>query len=161
MLKKIISGGQTGADQGALDGAISSGFPYGGTIPLGRKTEAGPLPHSYRMEVLDSGNYSERTERNVVDADGTLILSHGPLTGGSALTEKIAVRLGKPCLHIDFEVDDCRRAAERASTWLHSEQIRILNVAGPRASSDGRIYELSRELIVRLIEEDGGGEAGG
>ena len=158
MLKKIISGGQTGADQGALDGAISSGFPYGGTIPLGRKTEEGPLPHSYRMEVLDSGNYSERTERNVIDADGTLILSHGSLTGGSALTEKIAVRLGKPCLHVNFDVDDVERAVEKASAWVQAEQIRILNVAGPRASSDGRIYELSRELIIRLLEENSGSD---
>lgn len=160
MLKKIISGGQTGADQGALDAAISLGFPYGGAIPSGRKTETGPLPHSYRMEVLESGNYSDRTERNVVEADGTLIMSHGPLTGGSALTEKIAVRLGKPCLHIDFTLYDIRLAAEKTSAWLEREQVSLLNVAGPRASTDGRIYQLSRELIMLLMKEDKGGDIG-
>ena len=44
MIRKIISGGQTGADQGALDAAIEYGFPYGGWLPKGRLTENGPLP---------------------------------------------------------------------------------------------------------------------
>lgn len=152
MLEEIISGGQTGADQGALDGAIACGVPHGGAIPAGRKTEAGMLPHSYEMQVLDSDRYTDRTERNVIDADGTLILSHGPLTGGSALTEKIAVRLRKPCLHIDFNRSDTTRAAGEVSTWIGKSDIRVLNVAGPRASSDPHIYDLTRQLIVLLLE---------
>ena len=36
MLEKIISGGQTGADQAALDAAIKLGIPHGGWIPKGR-----------------------------------------------------------------------------------------------------------------------------
>ena len=152
MLEKIISGGQTGADRGALDGAIACGVSHGGCIPSGRKTEAGMLPHSYEMQVLDSDRYTDRTERNVIDADGTLILSHGPLTGGSALTEQIAVRLYKPCLHIDFDRYDMTRAVEEVSIWLGNSEIRILNVAGPRASSDPHIYDLTRQLIALLLE---------
>ncbi len=151
MLEKIISGGQTGADQGALDGAIACNFPHGGTIPAGRKTETGTLPESYRMTELDSGRYSARTERNVVDGDATLILSHGSLTGGSALTEKIARRENKPCLHVDFESADLRRAVQTVGQWLSKYEVRVLNVAGPRASSDPRIYALAKELIVELI----------
>ena len=152
MLEKIISGGQTGADQGALDGAIACGFPHGGSIPAGRKTEAGILPLAYEMQELDSDRYTDRTERNVVDADGTLILSHGPLTGGSALTEKIAVRLYKPCLHIDLDRHDTSEAVGEVAAWIWKSDIRILNVAGPRASSDPHIYDLSRELIVLLLK---------
>ena len=155
-LKKIISGGQTGADQGALDGAIASGVPHGGSIPAGRKTEAGMLPDRYQMTVLDSARYNERTERNVIDGDGTLILSHGPLTGGSALTEKIARRLGKPCLHIDFHNSDLDKAHSDTAVWIENSEIRVLNVAGPRASSDPRIYEMSRKLIILLL----GGSSG-
>jgi ribosomal protein L33 len=47
MLKKIISGGQTGADQAALDVAINLGIPHGGWIPKGRKTEKGTLLNTY------------------------------------------------------------------------------------------------------------------
>jgi len=39
MLTKIIAGGQTGADQAALDVAIEFDIPHGGWIPKGRKTE--------------------------------------------------------------------------------------------------------------------------
>ena len=152
MLEKIISGGQTGADQGALDGAIACGVHHGGSIPAGRKTEAGVLPLSYKMQELESDRYTDRTERNVIDADGTLIVSHGALTGGSALTEKIALRLGKPCLHIDFNRFEPNQAVNETSVWIVESGIRFLNVAGPRASSDPHIYKLTRELIIRLLE---------
>ena len=151
-LEKIISGGQTGADQGALDGAIACAFPHGGSLPAGRKTEAGMLPLSYQMTELESDRYGDRTERNVIDGDGTLILSHGPLTGGSALTEKIAQRLRKPCMHIDFSLIPMDDAGARVAAWIEESDIRVLNVAGPRASSDPRIYELTRELIRGLLE---------
>ena len=152
ILEKIISGGQTGADQGALDGAIACGFPHGGSIPAGRKTEAGMLPLSYRMTELESDSYSDRTEQNVIDGDGTLILSHGPLTGGSALTEKIAQRLQKPCLHLDFSRLDLGEAGATAAAWVEASDIKVLNVAGPRASSDPRIYEITRDLIILLLQ---------
>ena len=110
------------------------------------------LPLSYDMTVLDSERYNERTERNVIDGDGTLILSHGPLTGGSALTEKIAMRLGKPCLHIDFKRTDMAQAHSRVAAWIDKADIKVLNVAGPRASSDPKIYGVTRELILLLLE---------
>lgn len=151
MLEKIISGGQTGADQGALDGAIACKFPYGGSLPAGRKTEDGPLPLSYEMVELASDRYADRTERNVIDSDATLIVSHGRLTGGSELTMKVAKRLGKPCLHIDFDRSDADRAAAEVTDWLTSCRACILNVAGPRASSDPEIYNRARTLIMGLI----------
>ena len=151
-LEKIISGGQTGADQGGLDGAIACGIPHGGAIPAGRKTEAGMLPLSYEMTELGSDRYNDRTERNVIDGDGTLILSHGPLTGGSALTEKIALRLEKPCLHIDFNRLSMNQAYRNTAAWIEDLGIKVLNVAGPRASSDPTIYTMTRELIILLLE---------
>lgn len=151
MLEKIVSGGQTGADQGALDGAISCGFPYGGSLPAGRKTEDGTLPLSYDMDEMTSESYADRTEKNVVDGDATLIVSHGPLTGGSALTLKIAKRLGKPCTHIDLNLYNAAQAAAEVFPWIESCKIRVLNVAGPRASSDAKIYVCVHTLIVGLI----------
>jgi len=86
MLQKIISGGQTGADRAALDFAIGFDIPHGGWIPKGRKTEDGVLPDKYKLKEMPTASYPKRTEKNVLDSDGTLILSHGKLTGGSALT---------------------------------------------------------------------------
>lgn len=44
---KIISGGRTGADQGALDAALELNHPCGGWRPKGRKSESGPIPDRY------------------------------------------------------------------------------------------------------------------
>jgi hypothetical protein len=46
-LRKIVSGGQTGADRAALDWAISRGVPHGGWCAKGRKAEDGPIPARY------------------------------------------------------------------------------------------------------------------
>ncbi len=90
MLKKIISGGQTGADRAALDVAIKLEIPHGGWIPKGRIAEDGPLPEKYQLKEMSSPNYKIRTEQNVIDSDGPLIISHDDLTGGSAVTQKFA-----------------------------------------------------------------------
>jgi hypothetical protein len=103
-LKKIISGGQTGVDQGALDAAIFKGFPHGGWIPKGRITEDDPLPDRYNLQEMPTTSYEARTEKNVIDSDGTLILSHGRLTGGSRFTQNLAMRLDRPNLHVDLAV---------------------------------------------------------
>ena len=156
LLEKIISGGQTGADRAALDGAIFCGLAYGGAIPAGRKTEAGPLPDDYLMDEQASTHYPDRTEKNVKDADATLVLSHGKLSGGSALTRRIAENNFKPCLHIDFNQTTMIQAGKRTLKWLRKHQIRVLNVAGPRASTDPKIYDHTFQLIVSLLNETHG-----
>lgn len=152
---KVISGGQTGADRAALDAAIHAGVDYGGWLPRGRKTEDGPLSLSYRLKELESGDYRDRTARNVCDADGTLIISHGELTGGSLLTKVYAQKYGQPWLHIDC----CERSADEAiavcGNWLHQHRIAVLNVAGPRASGDPAIYEVVRMLVGELLLRHG------
>ena len=152
MLKKIISGGQTGADRGALDAARELGFAYGGFLPARRKTEAGPLPDEYLMEELDSPNYPVRTAANVQAGDGTLILSRGALKGGSALTLRIAREKSKPCLHLDLTKVEDDTAVKKIECWIKGHRLEILNVAGPRASSDDLIYDSTRRLIVAVIK---------
>ena len=92
MVKKIISGGQTGADQAALDIAIKLGISHGGWIPKGRLTENGILDPKYQLEEMETTNYNVRTEQNVIDSDGTLIISHGKLSGGSDYTRDMVLR---------------------------------------------------------------------
>lgn len=96
MLSKIISGGQTGADQAALDAAIELGIPQGGWIPKGRLTEAGTLPEKYNLTEMPTKAYLKRTRQNVLDSDGTVIFSHGELKGGSKRTADFATELRKP-----------------------------------------------------------------
>jgi len=147
MIKKIISGGQTGADRAALDVAIKLGIPHGGWVPKGRKTESGPLPERYQLQEMGTRGYAERTEQNVLDSDGTLILSHGKLIGGSALTLRLAKKHDRPWLHVDFDRLNTFDAAHLINSWIVRHLIRILNVAGPPASKDPSIYQATAKVL--------------
>ena len=146
----IISGGQTGADQAALDAAMALGIAHGGWLPKGRKTEAGPLPPRYALREMASGRYRDRTEKNILIADGTLLCSFGPLTGGSALTEALAIRHARPLLHIDFDLIDHLRTITLVEEWVWSLGLKVVNVAGPRASSEPRIYRAVYDLVTAI-----------
>ncbi len=148
MIKKKISGGQTGADLAALDAAIKLDIPHGGWIPKGRITENGTLPEKYKLEEMPTASYVERTEQNVIDSDGTLIVSHGILTGGSAYTRDVALEHEQPWLHIDLNKTGVFDAAMILSRWVLKNNIEILNVAGPRASKDPKIYR----AVLNIIE---------
>lgn len=103
-ITKIVSGGQTGADVAGLDAAIKLSIPHGGWIPKGRLTEEGALPEKYLLQEMPTASYPKRTAQNVIDSDGTVIFTHGALTGGSALTRKKALQYCKPALLLDLEV---------------------------------------------------------
>ena len=148
MIRKIISGGQTGADRAALDAAIKLDIPHGGWIPKGRLTENGPLPDTYQLKEMPGSAYVLRTEQNVIDSNGTLIISHGDLSEGSDYTRKMAVKHHRPWLHIDLNKIPAFKAATQICSWIDENNIEILNVAGPRASKDSRIYG----AVLKLIE---------
>jgi hypothetical protein len=147
IIKKIISGAQTGADRAALDFAIDNEIPHGGWVPKGRKAEDGPISERYGVNESPSADYSRRTELNVIDSDGTLIISHGKLTEGSALTQRLAEKHNKPCLHMDLNQMPEFKSAIEATHWINRHGIEILNVAGPRASKDPKIYDATMNIL--------------
>jgi len=153
MMTKIVSGGQTGADRAALDFAIEHHIPYRGWVPKGRKAEDGPVPETYQLQEMPTGDYSKRTEQNVLDSDGTLIVSHGILTGGSAVTEFLAQQHKKPCLHIDLDQVSIEDASLLVNSWIGDQQIQALNVAGPRAGKDPGIYHATLKLLEAVFDE--------
>jgi len=148
VLEKIVSGGQTGADRAALDFAIKHGIPHGGWVPKGRLAEDGPLADRYELKEMPSDSYPARTEQNVIDSAGTLIISHGPLTGGSDYTREMAKKHKKPCLHIDLSRTKIHEAGATIVIWLMGNAVSALNVAGPRASKDPYVYD----QVVALLE---------
>lgn len=152
MLVKIISGGQTGADQGALDAAIAAGLAHGGYLPKGRLTEDGPLDGRYRLEEMATASYALRTEKNVICSDATLIFSHGRLKGGSLLTEKLARKHDKPLLHLDLLLQDQGQAVSAIGSWLRAMEVQVLNVAGPRASGDKKIHGAVYRILSDCLQ---------
>ena len=151
-IERIISGAQTGADRAALDAALACGIETGGWVPKGRKAEDGVVPDRYpNLRETPAEAYETRTRWNVRDADATLILSHGPLTGGSKFTEAIARETGQPVLHVDLALLSRDEAVASIRAWLAPLAGRTLNVAGPRASNDPAIYEETRDIITDLV----------
>ena len=151
MIEKIISGGQTGADQGALDAAIALGVEHGGWIPKGRKTEVGPLPGKYHLKEMSSSSYPKRTEKNVMDSQGTLIVTNGRLTGGSSLTKKYAAQHGLPWLHLNLEKVAIHEAIDTLRKWVKENGIEVLNVAGSRESKSPGIYDSTHSIILGVL----------
>ncbi len=152
MIERIISGGQTGVDRGALDAALAAGTPCGGWCPRGRRAEDGVIPACYPLRETPSASYIERTRRNVRDSDGTLVLSWGPPSGGTGATVGMAARLGRPCLVVDMDVEDDMGAAARAAAWIGDHGIDVLNVAGPRASGRRDARARACAVIAAALE---------
>ena len=150
-VQKIVSGGQTGAGRAALDAARLLSLAHGGWVPRGRWAEDGPVPAWYPLVETSSSRPSQRTHWNVRDSDATLIVSHGTLRGGSALTRRIARELGKPCLVLNLNQITPTTAKRRLTEFLARHQPAVLNVAGPRASNDPRIYSAVLDLLLRAL----------
>jgi hypothetical protein len=150
MLKKIISGGQTGVDRGALDAALDENFFCGGWCPQGRRCEDGTLPLSYPLIETDSFDYEVRTEFNVRDSDATLIITDVSPSGGTALTLKFAEEYEKPYLLVYLNED---KKVEKVFNWINEHKIEILNVAGPRESKSPGVYKQSKDLVREIINK--------
>jgi hypothetical protein len=161
MLRKIISGGQTGADRAGLDFAIETCLEHGGYVPRGRKAEDGRIADRYKLVELrtSTSSYPARTRRNIEESDGTVIFSLERLpSGGTKLTWGHAKKLGKPVQHIYptrkeriFNPDSLCHEVQTLTDFLRSNKIEVLNVAGPRESKEPGVYEWTLTLL-RLLD---------
>ena len=150
-LTRIVSGGQTGVDRGALDAALAAGFPCGGWCPADRAAEDGPIPARYPLTPLARAGYRERTRQNVLDSDGTAILFHGVLGGGTLLTLNLCKREGKPHVVIDASKISELEAAAQIGRFVEEHDIHVLNVAGPRLSHWAQGYVFAARTVGELI----------
>ena len=141
---RIVSGGQTGVDRAALDVALERGMPCGGWCPAGRQAEDGPIDPRYPLRETPSADPAQRTEWNVRESDGTLLLLTTAPSPGTDLTRDFARRMGRPVyvgrLGAPPDVEAFRR-------WLRTHNIRTLNVAGPRESESPGVYAMACEYL--------------
>jgi hypothetical protein len=149
---KIVSGGQTGVDRAALDFAIRHGYEHGGWCPRNRLAADGVIPPIYRLRETDSADYDERTERNVVDSDATLIVvRERKLSGGTAFAKICAGQQDRPVLVIR-ESNSVSQSAATLSKFLKRNNIHTLNVAGPRESQATGIGKFVEALLEIALE---------
>lgn len=158
MIKKIISGAQTGADRAGLEAALRLGLEVGGTVPLGKKTDAGPLT-DYEMQIYclrehTSPNYPPRTLANVKNSDGTAVFGD-QWSPGSKLTIKYCEQQKKPHIVLNlwgtvgFNPDTEARALR---SWVETHNIQVLNVAGNRERSNPGIFHKVYEVLVEALK---------
>jgi hypothetical protein len=162
VIERVISGGQTGCDQAALRAARARGLAIGGWCPPGRQCEGGTIPSAFplvetpeeRSPAAPDVPRSQRTEWNVRDSDGTLILTpeSSARDPGTEWTEQCALRLGRPLLVCDPANEE---SEERIRAWLCAHGIRVLNVAGPSETTSPGIGELVSGLLGRVLAGTG------
>lgn len=165
-ISKIISGGQTGVDRGALEAALDLGFPYGGYVPKGRRSEDGIVPLEFAAMTEDTRkDYLHRTELNVVNSDAALILSRTrELTGGTKRTVEFCEKHGKPYWIDNPETPNEIDRGLEFLYWIEAEFDErgiVLNVAGPRESKEAGIQAATRSFVKRILSESGVMEADG
>lgn len=155
VMKKIISGGQTGADQAGWRAAKRCGLLTGGWMPSRFQTEDGRHPEfaaMYGARVWDGGteSYSERTRRNVREADFTLWFTMGGETDspGYWCTRKAAKESKKAWLTIT-ETYPHWRLAELLSHTSHE----VINIAGSRESRSPGIGAWVEEYLMSVFTE--------
>jgi hypothetical protein len=146
MISKIVSGGQTGVDRAALDFAIMSGVAHGGFCPKGRRSETGRIPDKYNLTERSSPHYLIRTALNVQHSDGTL--TRGDPEGGTLKTVKFCIEYSKPKFIIDLQHGV---KPEDSVEWVRQNNIRTLNVAGPRESKQSGIGKQTEEVLAELL----------
>ncbi len=154
LIRRIVSGGQTGADRGGLDAALRAGVEHGGWCPRGRRAEDGVIPERYRLSETESDEYVFRTETNVLDSDVTVVFSYGELTGGSLYTAEMCQLHAKPCLHVDLTMP-LPDAAQRVTQFLTGHASRLgpltVNIAGSRGSLAPGIHDAVEEIVLGVL----------
>lgn len=161
-LTTIVSGGQTGVDRAALDAAVECRLPIAGWCPKGRRSEQGPIPPQYDLKETAARSYSVRTEWNVRDSDGTLVIVMDKVTSGTKLTVGLARKAAKPLQIVKLRPDESgslfrdenslTEQIDSVVDWIYQHRIRVLNVAGPRGSSHKDVYADAMDFMVKVLQ---------
>lgn len=147
-IDKIISGGQSGVDRSALDFAIQHTIPHSGWCPRNRWAEDGQIPAIYNLTETLEDNPEFRTLKNVISSDASLIIFKGVKDEGSLKTIEFCKQQHK----LFFEFDFSKKVDKKEfNDWLSLNQIRILNIAGPRESNSPGIYQETRSILEYLL----------
>ncbi len=148
---RLVSGGQTGVDRAALDAALAAKVPCGGFCPKGRRAEDGVIPARYPVQESLSRSYIVRTVQNLLSTEATVIFHAGPLCGGTRQTAAYARLHARPLLLLDAAQIEPEQAARQLRAFCRREKVRILNVAGPRASQAPALGAFVRQTLERFF----------
>ncbi len=134
MFPKILTGAYTDVERGALDFAVSRGIACGGWAPLGWLKKFVPGREVRGLQEVPHGGSPNYAERNILDADGTLLITEGEPTGAGDLVQNFARRYRRPLLQVDLEAVSRFQAARALAAWVEEMGIEVLYVTGGAAA---------------------------
>ena len=152
MLRKVISGAQSGADIAGLETAKRFGYETGGTMPFGYKTLDGCKPEYkllYGVSAHPSSSYVPRTRKNVLESDGTIRLAYNFSSKGEICTLRAIEDHKKP--HFDVDLFDPPPISS-VTNWISCHRIAVLNVAGNAEQTSPGTYLAATAYLERLFE---------
>lgn len=148
-LAKVISGGQTGVDQGSLRAAKAAGIPTGGWAARGWLTEDGPAPwlgSEFQLEDSPVDGYPARTRMNARDSDATVWIGAGD-SAGFHCTRRACSEFNRPM----FVVTGGIATPKMVAGWIASNGFRVVNFAGNRESKRTGIGARAEEFLGRVF----------
>ena len=148
MIKKIISGGLPGVELAALDAAIKLNIPHNGWTYKRRTPEADVLPEQYSVKEIANPSYFERLEKNIIDSEGTVILTYGRLIIGSNATKVLANKHNKPCLLLELNECTLNHAISSIRKWMDNHEINEIFFTGSKPIASPNIHK----EVIQIIE---------
>ncbi len=158
---KIISGGQTGADQGALEAAKQLGFPTGGCLPKGCLTLDGPrldFIELYGMTEHKRAGYTSRTYDNVKNSDATIRFAMNFDSAGEICTKNAIDYYRRQSLDITISYtphnvfsDRFDRTFEEVADWIIAGGYSVINVAGNSNNTASEMQSLVKEFMLEAL----------
>ncbi len=160
MLRKVISGGQTGVDRAALRATFDLDLPTGGWCPPGFDAEDGFVPETFNLKPTPKNHSSlapgiprsQRTEWNVKDSDGTLIIvpDFCNIDMGTQFTINVAWEMEKP--HWICSIQTLPET-NTLYTWLKKSKIETLNIAGPSEKTSPGIEDIIYKWWYKTLKK--------
>ena len=118
MIRKILSSGRTGVEIAALDVAIKLGIARGGWTGRGMRNENGTIDRQYGLEEVTAMGFKTAMEKNVLDSDGTLLISRGEKSVEGRYAVETALRHQRQFLHVDLSQHSAFEASSLISSWV-------------------------------------------
>jgi len=147
MIKKIISGGQSGVEMAALDSAIRLDIPHEGWAFQRRGEKDGQWPEQANLKTIDLPSYHLRLGKNITVSDGIVILTYGQLVIGTKVIKDLADKNQKPCLYIDLTECSINHAISSIRKWITSYNIEAVYFTGSKPVGESNIYEETVRII--------------
>jgi hypothetical protein len=150
MISKIISGGKPGVELAALDAAIRLDIPHEGWCYRNRKTDGGVLPEHYNVREIKNPSYFERLEKNIIDSDGTVVLTYGQLAVRSKAVRDLADKHNKPLLNVNLGERPINHIVSLIREWMTNHEIDTIYFTGSKPGRDRstKIYD----VVIQIIE---------